>query len=133
MYGKKRRKPESVLSERVANLLISKYPKIPFHFDYGADVPMSRAHRLRRSRMHGKWSRGFPDLMVLSSRGGYGGLFLELKATETVPNTDHTRRQAIYHSVLRKQGYNVVFVCGYDDCKKKLKKYMKLKKNKTND
>jgi len=128
--GKRKAKPESVLSQRVSNLLLLSYPKIPFSVDVGADMPLPPMYHRRQKDAHGKWSRGYPDLLILSCRGGYGGLFLELKATEKVGNSEHTRRQAMYHSILRKQGYSAMFVCGYDEARKAIKKYMKLKMNK---
>ena len=70
---------------------------------------------------------------ILTGRGGYGGLLLELKATDVVVDSEHTRTQAKYHAVLRFNGYKVDFCCGFTQCKKMIKQYMKLKKNKVVD
>ena len=124
------KKSEQVLSQRVTNLMLLDYPKVPFRFDVGADMPLPPMYHKRMKDAHGKWSRGYPDMFIATGRGGYGGLYIELKATEKVENNEHTRRQAVYHSVLRRNGYYVKFSCGYDETKKIIKTYMKLKKNK---
>jgi len=121
-------KPEALLSKRVSHHLLEKYPKVPFRFDNGADVNLPVYVAKRLHELHGKWSRGYPDLFIATCRGGYGGLYLELKAGDTVPNTEHTRRQADYHAVLRYNGYKVSFCCGFKDCKKKIKAYLKMKR-----
>jgi len=119
------KKPESLLATRVSNHMISKYPKIPFRFDIGADVPLPIHIAKRAKELHGKWSRGYPDVKICTCRHGYGGLYLELKATDEVVDSEHTRTQAQYHAVLRHNGYKVMFVCGYKEAKKAIKKYLK--------
>ena len=111
--------------------MITKYNNIPFRFDIGADVPLPIQIAKRSKELHSeKWNRGYPDLLICTGRGGYGGLYLELKATDGVQDTEHTRRQAHYHAVLRGHGYKVLFVCGLKETKEAIKAYMKLKKNK---
>ena len=119
------KKPEALLAKRVSNHLLSKYPNIPFNFSIGADVKLPIHVAKSLHQLHGKWSRGFVDLVICTCRGGYGGLYLELKATDGVQNTEHTRRQAQYHAVLRHNGYKVMFVCGFKECKKAIKEYIK--------
>jgi hypothetical protein len=121
------KKPEQIVSDRVANYLKEKHPDVPFRFDLGADVPLPMVHAKRNKELHGIWSRGYPDVFIATCRGGYGGLYVELKATDEVANNEHTRRQAIYHAVLRKNGYYVKFVCGFEEAKSIIKKYLKNK------
>ncbi|MBW2998169.1 hypothetical protein KY321_01400 [Candidatus Woesearchaeota archaeon] len=121
-------KPEELLQKRVSNLMLDDYPTIPFRVDL-IDNLNNSAMGKKVKELHGKWNRGYPDFMICCCRGEFGGLYLELKATEKVPNTEHTRTQAQYHAVLRNNGYKVMFVCGYKEAKKAIKKYMKLKKN----
>ena len=71
-------------------------------------------------------SRGYPDLFVPAPMGKFHGLYLEFKATKTLPNTEHTREQDRYHRVLRKLGYKCKFCLGFDDCKKKIDKYFNI-------
>lgn len=122
------KKPESVLVDRVAILLKSKYPKLIYRFDIGADIKMNIYTARRLHALHGKYSKGHPDLVMYKAKGGFHALFIELKATDTVADTEHTRTQARYHKALRKQGYKVSFCCGFDETKKTIEKYMKLKR-----
>lgn len=118
-------KPEELLVKRVSNYLLENHPKVPFRFDTGADVKLPIGVARKLHALHGKWSRGYPDLFVCVCKGGFGGLYVELKATDEVPDTEHTRRQAEYHAVLRHNGYKVVFACGYKEATKVIKKYLK--------
>ena len=119
-------KPEQLLVKQVSNYLITKHQNIPFRFDIGADVMLPIHVAARLHALHGDFSKGYPDLFIATCRGGFGGLFIELKATDTVPDTKHTRIQASYHAVLRHNGYKVTFACGLDETKKIIKKYLKL-------
>jgi hypothetical protein len=109
-------KPEELLAKRLSVWLRSEYPNVPFRFDIAADIPLP-PHLARRNRdLHGKWTRGYPDLLILIPGGK--PLYLELKATKTVPNNDHTRRQARFHAWLRLLGYRADFCCGFEECQK---------------
>ena len=121
-----RKKPEQILSDRVATYIKEKFPSIPFRFDLSADMPLPPHLAKRGKELHGtKWNKKYPDLFICKCTDKYGGLYLELKAGDTVPNSEHTRGQAMYHMVLRKLGYKAEFCCGFEDCKKKIKKYLK--------
>ena len=113
---------ESVLVEGLARWLKENHPKVIFRFDLFADTPMPHKLAQLNRKLHGKHTKGYPDLIVL----GPGGrpLFLELKATDTVPNTEHTRRQRKFHEKLRRLGYEVHFCCGFKECIEKLKDYL---------
>ena len=67
-------------------------------------------------------------MLIATCRGGYGGYYIELKATDEVVDSKHTRRQAEIHAVLRFNGYKVKFVCGLAEFKKEVKKYLKMEK-----
>ena len=123
-------KPEELVVKQVSNYLLTEHDKVPFRFDVGADVALPIGVARKLHALHGRFSKGYPDLFIATGRGGYGGLYLELKAGDKVPNTDHTRTQAQYHAVLRFNGFKVDFCCGAKDCKKKIKKYLKKTKNK---
>lgn len=120
-------KAESILSTRVANFMKLEAPDVPFRFDLGADVPLPMVHAKRNKELHGKWSKGHPDLFIMKCKKKYGGLYLELKATDDLVDSEHTRNQASYHAILRKNGYKCTFCFKYEDCIKKIKKYLKLK------
>ena len=124
-------KPESLLAKRIANYMKVNYPKIPYRFDTGADVFVSMGTAKKMHELHGKFSKGYPDVFIAhckrnkKGRIKYGGLYIELKATSTVPNTEHTRRQAMFHAILRGYGYKVDFACGYDAAIALIDSYLK--------
>ena len=123
-------KPEQLLASRVANYLKLNYPNTPYRFDTGADIRTDMQSAKRNKSLHGKWSKGYPDLFIAhckrnkKGRIKYGGLYIELKATKTVPNSAHTRTQAAYHAMLRSQGYKVSFACGYEEATELIKSYL---------
>jgi len=121
-----KKQPEQLLASRVANFIREDYPYQPFRFDLSADMPLPIGLAKRAKELHGEiWNRKYPDLFIPKVTKKYGGLYLELKAGLKVPNTPHTRGQAVYHQVLRNLGYKCMFCCGYADCIKKIKKYLK--------
>ena len=101
------------------------YPDTPYRVDVAADIPLSPRNKGRVKALHGKWSRGYPDLLILERTKKFGALFVELKVDGVVPNTEHTRRQAAYHEVLRSKGYKVEFCCGLEAAKRTISKYMR--------
>ena len=119
------KRPESVLATRISNYMLLNYNKIPFRFDIGADVPLPINIAKRSKALHGKWSKGYPDMFIATCRGKYGGLYLELKATKSLLDNEHTRIQAQFHEVLRFNGYKVAFCCGYEECTSIIKDYMR--------
>ena len=106
------------------------YPNIPYRFDTGADIRTDMQSAKRNKMLHGKWSKGYPDLFICHCKRNkkgkikYGGLYIELKATKTVPNSEHTRTQAIFHALLREQGYKVSFACGFEESKALIDTYL---------
>ena len=124
------KKPESLLAKRVANYLQINYSTTIYRFDLAADMVMSIGQARRNKELHGKYNKGYPDLFIARATKKYGGLYIELKATDTVPNTAHTRTQRAYHQLLRQNGYMVDFACGFDEAKKMIDDYMKLKRKK---
>lgn len=121
---KKTIKPEEIVAMKVATFIKTEYPDQPFRFDQIDQVGVNNGGKNRN--LHGnKWSKGYPDLFIPKCTKRYGGLYLELKATATVHDTEHTRNQEAYHKILRKLGYKVSFCCGAEECIKKIKKYLK--------
>ena len=119
----RRLKPEQLLAVRVSNFLLYNYPDVIFRFDQIDQVGLQGGKR--NKELHGKWSRGYPDLFIAEPKGKKKcGLFLELKASKNVPDTPHTREQRTFHKLLRKKRYVVDFCCGYDDCVEKIRDYL---------
>jgi len=119
---------EKLLAKRLANYLKTNYPNQPFRFDIGADMFTNIKIAKDAHALHGKWSKGYPDLFIPAPTKKWHGLFLELKDTPTVPHNRHTDTQRAYHNTLVALGYKACFCCGFDDCVAKLEKYMKKSK-----
>jgi len=118
---------EAELSRRLAKYTLANYPEVAFRVDMFPSMKLTPQQILTIIKIHGRHSKGYPDYQILSGRGGYGALFLELKLTKLY--NSHTQTQAAYHKMLRKQGFRCKFCYGLKDCIKKLNKYMKLKAN----
>ena len=121
-------KAEDVLVKRVSTYMLTQYADIPFRFDFAADMVTSIGVARKNKAIHGRWNAGYPDVIILQATKKYGALYIELKATKTVPNSEHTRRQRAYHAVLRLRGYQVNFACGFEEAKKQIDDYMLLKR-----
>jgi len=126
----KKRKPEDVLVKRVSSFMLSEHPSTPFRFDFAADMKTSIGVATKNKAIHGKWNAGYPDMFICQATKHYGGLYVELKATKTVINSEHTRRQRAYHQVLRNQGYMVEFACGFEEAERVISGYLALKRRK---
>ncbi len=114
------KKPEALLAQRISNFMQINYPQIPFHFDTGADVRATMGVAMKLKKLRGeRWGKGFPDLLIFAPKGKL--LLMELKATKTVNNSEHTRRQRAYHQALNELGYDANFYCGYDECVEKIR------------
>jgi hypothetical protein len=120
-------KPEELVAKRVTSHIRITYPFTPFRFDLTDKI--GRANGIKHKELMGKWSRGYPDLFIAQPCKLYHGMYLEIKEGKT-PNNAHTREQAVYHQVLRNQGYYCEFGEGYQDCIDKIDTYMKLKRKK---
>lgn len=93
------------------------------------------ANEGERSRQYGAslvrqgLSKGFPDLLMASARGGYFGMFIEMKQkfhyTESEKAKQSWKNQEEWLSHLRNQGYFAFFAYGWEDAKSVIEMYMK--------
>lgn len=121
-------RPEELLTKEATNFLKLEYYDVIFRVDIAADIPLPPHLKSRNKKLHGRWSTGYPDIFIAKCMHGFGGLYIELKATKTVPKSKHTDRQKIIHQHLRKSGYKVHFACGIDEFKQIVKKYLSVDK-----
>lgn len=84
----------------------------------GARTSMSVAKRLKREGMRS----GVPDLFLAVARGGYHGLFLEMKSRKGVVS----KEQKTWIGRLAAAGYFVVVCRGFEEARAQLIKYMEM-------
>lgn len=145
---------ESQLQEAIAGYLVTQYPDVMFHSDFGSGTKMTKSQAARQMRQNG-YRKGWPDLFIaeacytengmryrdLSVRiGQWGldetgdnkfGLFLELKKDGTRLKkkngdwaTEHIAEQAEVLEKLRLRGYCAEFAVGFDEAKRIIDEYL---------
>lgn len=98
----------------------AEYPEIDlmFHIPNGGSRNKLEATNLKKQGV----KAGVPDLFLPVSRGGYHGLFIELKYGKNKP----TEKQTEWLTSLNKQGYAVAVCYGCNEASEKILKYLKL-------
>lgn len=105
-----------------AMLMESRWPelKLLFHVPNGGARGKAEAGRLKRQGV----KAGVPDLMLPVARGGYHGLFIELKTEKG----SLTPEQKEWLRMLQEQGYAAKCCKGLDEAMRTLTNYMQSKK-----
>jgi len=122
-------KQEEQIHIAVCQYLRLQYPDVIFTSESsGVRLTMGQAIKAKKMRSGGK----LPDLWILEPRGGYQGLFIELKAEGILKKngsfkTPHIEAQAETIDRLLDKGYYATFAVGFDDAKDEIDSYMKLK------
>ena len=107
-------KPDVLLEEQEQADLVDKidrnlhiYPLLTwiFHIPNGGWRGKIAGLRMKRQGVR----RGVPDLFLPIPRGGYFGLWIEMKRTNASPS-DTSDAQRDWHELLREQGY-CVYIC----------------------
>ena len=98
----------------------TEYPEVDqmFHIPNGGSRNKLEAANLKRQGV----KAGVPDLFLPVSRGGYHGLFIELKHGKNKP----TEKQTEWLKSLNEQGYAVAVCYGCEEASEKILKYLKL-------
>ena len=121
-------KQEENLQIAVCTYLRLNYPSVIFTSESsGVRLTMGQAVKAKKMRSGGK----LPDLWILEPRGGYHGLFIELKAEPYLKKdgwfkTPHIKEQAETIARLMNKGYAATFAVGFDQAKEAIDVYMKL-------
>lgn len=124
------RQLERSLHIQVCDYIRLRYPQVIFRTDV-ADLKLTMAQAARLKRMQGG-RRAYPDLFLAEPRGGYAGLFIELKATDiykkdgNLKANPHVAEQAKMLSALTQRGYRAVFTVGFEQAREVIDKYMVL-------
>ena len=106
------------------------YPLVLYRFDLaGNNLSKAAAGKDRAIQK----SRGYPDLFIMEPRGGFAGLFIEVKAAGVkISKRDgtfaspHILKQTGYLLRLTQRGYSAEFGVGFDACKKLIDEYLSL-------
>lgn len=103
-------------------LMENRWPelKLLFHVPNGGARGKAEAGRLKRQGV----KAGVPDLMLPVARGGYHGLFIELKTEKG----SLTPEQKEWLRMLQEQGYAAKCCKGLDEAMRTLTNYMQSKK-----
>lgn len=124
--------PEYSLCVGLAKYLRLAYPKVLYRFDQ-AGFNLSAVQAMQAKEIQCK--RGYPDLFIMEPRGGYHGMFIEVKAEGVkifkaksgAYSTPHIEEQAKFLDLLNDRGYHASFGVGFDSCKSLIDSYLNLK------
>lgn len=119
---KPRRISESVEQQTVLRWAVyasGKYPELDllYHIPNEGKRSKAAAGRLKAEGL----KKGVPDLCLPVARGGYHGLYIELKALDGKP----TREQIGWIGNLKQQGYYAVVCAGADRAIRVIEEYLK--------
>ncbi len=122
---------ERNLTTNIAKFMQVQFPKVIYRFDLASDQKLSIQQATRNSNLHGRWSKGMPDMIIIEKRGGYGALFIELKVTSPFKKDGelkidkHLENQARFHKELEARGYKAIFTTGFEETIETIREYLK--------
>lgn len=124
---------EGELHEMVCDYLRYSYPEALFHSDFGSGLKMTYPQAVRQRKI--QKMRAWPDILIPEPRGGYHGLFLELKREGekvtlkdgvTPVASEHIREQTEVLGMLSERGYRATFSIGFDQSRGIIDEYLNL-------
>lgn len=120
MHHKQYEAIEQIKLFRWAEWAIVEYPelKLLHHIPNGGSRNTIEAANLKKQGVRA----GVPDLCLPVARGGYHGLYIEMKAGKNKP----TEKQLEWIEELRNEGYAVSICWGFEAARDELEKYLKL-------
>ena len=113
---------ESDIYFAIAKYMAIKYPQVVWRFDFSAGMKMSLGQAKKHKGMNPH--RGYPDLFICQCKGGYGGLYLEIKNVKIRKMDGKLLAEMLLH--LEKAGYRAEFAVGLDECISKIDAYLNL-------
>ena len=119
---------EQTTHSQICQYLKAQYKSAIFNTDLsGVKLPIGLAVKASKLRS----SSGFPDIVIYEPRGGFSGLFIEVKAdgiSLVKKNGDwispHVEKQNDMMNALRKRGFWAEFCCGFNQAKIMIDYYM---------
>lgn len=102
-----------------AQIYSNKWPELDlmFHIPNGGSRNVIEAHHLRLQGV----KPGIPDIYIPCARGGYNGLFIELKRKQGGRVSEDQERVI---KSLREQGYCAEVCRGWEEAAKTIERYM---------
>jgi hypothetical protein len=120
---------EKTLHRAVCDYLRLQYPQIMFNSDLAGATKLTMGQAVAMKALRS--NRGFPDLVIYEPRGGYHGLFIELKkeGEKLIKRngdfvSDHVAEQSDCMGKLGAKGYNCFFAIGFDEAKTIIDNYL---------
>ena len=106
------------------------YPSALFLSDTVANLKLTVPQKARNKAIQ---KTGFkcPDILIMEPRGGYSGLFIELKVKSPfkqngeIYSNDHLKGQLESINALKSKGYYACFSVGFDETKNIIDTYFK--------
>lgn len=112
---------EATLQSNVVKYLKLQYPSIRYCASLGGQYQKYQSQRNRA--VSTGYVKGFPDLGIYEGRGGFFGLFLEIKTKKGYP----TKEQKQWLIDLNERGYLAKCIKGFDDIINEIDNYLSLK------
>jgi len=125
-----RAQPEALIREQLAKWFQLRYPGVIPRFDLAGDLKLTMGQATRMKRINP--FRGYPDLWISEPRGGYHGMYLEIKASDVkvfkangeLYADPHLAEQWAMIQRLRDKGYWADFGIGLEMCITKCSDYL---------
>ena len=110
---------EQNIQSSLVRWMKSQYPKMLLTASAGG-LHTSKTQAIKMK--HAGYTKGCPDMMIFEPRGGYFGLFIELKR----PGNKATPEQILFIENLRLRNYHALVCTGLDEAMESISKYMAL-------
>lgn len=125
------KKTEQKIQQAICDYLDLKYPDVIYRSD-GAGLKLTIGQAKQFARMQS--CRAYPDLFIAEPRGGYHGLFIEIKSSYYDLYTKkgwfrksaHITEQNEMLQILRSKGYSADFGLGLNPTIRRIDLYMAL-------
>lgn len=122
---------EEIVHAQVCNYIRGQWPKVIFNTD-GSGNHLSKAQAGKAKILRS--AAGYPDLFIAQARGGFFGLYIELKSENYSPylkdgklsTVEHIQKQAAMLQGLVRDGYRADFAVGFDEARKQIDDYMRM-------
>tara|TARA_R100001377_G_scaffold80161_1_gene58824 strand:- start:1772 stop:2164 length:393 start_codon:yes stop_codon:yes gene_type:complete len=110
---------EALLQSAVIRYIKLKHPKVRYCASLGGQYQKHVSQRNKATATG--YVKGFPDLQITEARGGYFGLFVEIKLDK---RCYPSQVQKDWSNDLNERGYKSVITKGFDDTIQEIDNYL---------